>query len=276
MEKRDSIRARGPWHHVGRIMLLLCGVNAGCALSGRATPPRAQIDKAQAMLAERCKTAGVTIHRTVSDVDGIVLLKLRPQPVDVDNQFTLDDPYGRDLFGDGYIESFLRGGSQITLDGRTHQDGPPRIGYLFVDAIDQYGLRSRYTGQPEEPWLTDKSYLKGYIRFVLHHEITEAPAPRYGVTYDDISTKEERDHWIAGSSLRVVDLATNEIIAERIGYMMDPWQGNRAHGRSPWLYAADDACPAFVDRGAGRRVPAFASQAWQTQAFVEKVLFPRQ
>jgi hypothetical protein len=48
---------------------------------------------------------------------------------------------------------------------------------------------------------TNKSYFKGYIRFVLDKNPASGPAPRYGVTYDDISTRKEREYWIAGSSL---------------------------------------------------------------------------
>ncbi|MBL0209276.1 MAG: hypothetical protein IPP84_15475 [Propionivibrio sp.] len=79
--------------------------------------------------------------------------------------------------------------------------------------------------------------------FVLDEVPAPGPAPRYGVTYDDISTREERDYWIAGSSLKVIDLKTNEVMAERIGYMMDRGQGNTSGGRAPWLLAADHACP---------------------------------
>ena len=222
------------------------------------------------MFAERCKSAGEKIYHTAADVDGIVLLKLRPKPINFDNQFVWDDPYGNDLFGDGYIESFLRGSFQANHQN-IHQDGREPIGYQFVDVLDATnGFRLRYTGQAVEPWLSDKSYLKGYIKFVIKHEVTEAAPPRYGLTYDDISTQEEREYWIAGSSLRIVDLVTNEVVAERIGYMMDPLQGSRSHGRSPWLLAADHACPKFpVSRGT-------TWQLGQAENFVEKVLVPRQ
>ena len=35
--------------------------------------------KAKALFEERCKTAGVVIHRTVKDVEGIELTKVRPK-----------------------------------------------------------------------------------------------------------------------------------------------------------------------------------------------------
>lgn len=146
-------------------------------------------------------------------------------------------------------------------------------GYRYVDAIDpKDGKRYRYTGRIEEPWQTDKHYLKGYTRFVLDKFPAPNPPPRYGVTYDDISTREERDYWIAGSSLKVIDLKNNEVIAERIGYMMDRGQGNTSGGRAPWLWAANYACPAFRPSDAGQ--PGFSYQAGQTRKFVTKTLNP--
>jgi len=110
---------------------------------------------------------------------------------------------------------------------------------------------------------------------VLDRAPAKAAAPRYGVTYDDISTREEREYWIAGSSLKVIDLYTDEVIAERKGYMIDRSQGSLAGGRSPWLLAADEACPKFAKYGSNVGAPAFASQPRQTQDFVEKVLIPK-
>ena len=97
---------------------------------------------------------------------------------------------------------------------------------------------------------------------------SRAPAPRYGIIYEDISTPEDRKFWIAGSSLKVIDTTTKEVIGERIGYMMDPGQGNKSGGRSPWFIAAHHACPAFDGINPG--VP----QGGQTDIFVEKVLNP--
>lgn len=126
-------------------------------------------------------------------------------------------------------------------------------------------------------WLTDKSYLKGYKRFVMDRVSIEKSSARYGVKFDDLSTREEREHWIAGSSLKVIDLETKAVLAERIGYMVDWAQGSRAGGRSPWLFAADNACPDF-DRDYPQPVrdPTHKSrsQRYQTLRFVEKSLKP--
>ena len=224
------------------------------------------------MFRERCKKAGVFIHRTVEDVEGVFLMKIRPKEINFGNQYLLDDPYGRDLGGDAYIKSFLRGHFQHDTkpDKNRPLDAPTDpLGYEYVEAIDPSdGLRYRYTGSIVEPWQNDKSYLKGYTKFVLNRSLSNSTRPRYGIAYDDISTREERDHWIAGSSLRVIDLQTNEVIAERIGYMVDWAQGISVGGRSPWLLAADNACPEFApQRGA-------TVQATQTLRFVNKSLKP--
>jgi hypothetical protein len=50
--------------------------------------------------------------------------------------------------------------------------------------------------------------------------------------------------------------------------MMDPGQGDTSGGRSPWLLAADHACPAFAT------LHGSAGQPLQAENFVEKVLKP--
>jgi hypothetical protein len=228
---------------------------------------RARYEIAEAMFQERCKKAGEFIYRTAEDVEGIFLLKLRPDGINYRDQYRMDDPYGSESMGEVYLMGFLLGRNE---KGVFVVDGPVvSKGYRYVDAIDpKNGQRYRYTGRIEEPWQRDKRYLKGYTRFVLDRVLSPDPAPRYGVTFDDISTREERDYWIAGSLLRVIDLKTNEVMAERIGYMMDRGQGNDSGGRAPWLFAADHACPRFPGGSSG--------QPRQTRIFVEKVLYPTQ
>lgn len=225
------------------------------------------------MWQERCDTkAGVRIYRTVESVEGIFLMKIRPDHINYGDQYALDDPYGSDSSGDQYIKNFLRG-FYHQRDEKPAEGAPPRIGYRYVEAIDPAdGKRYRYTGRIEEPWQYDKKFLQGYKRFVMDKVPAPDTPPRYGVTYDDISTREERDYWIAGSSLRVIDLQTGEVMAERIGYMVDRAQGSQAGGRSPWLWAADYACPSFVREGSRVRVHGFTAQLGQTIDFVESVL----
>ncbi|MDY0384577.1 hypothetical protein [Trichlorobacter sp.] len=239
---------------------------------------KAVYDAADAQFQMRCKSAGVKIYRTVDNVEGVLLMKLRPKwdPYD-QNQI---DPYGEDFGradGDpkGYIGSFLWGRDKI---GSTVEDPKKAVrpAYRYVDVIEADGKRYRYTGYMKEVGkrtpeyvarerLKDPTFSDGIFEFSLKRTLAKGPAPRYGVTYDDITTPEERKMWIAGSSLKIIDLKTNEVIAERIGYMIDRGMGSTGGGRSPWQHAARWACPKFpgVER---------PKQMEQTRDFTEQVL----
>ncbi|MCS4509802.1 hypothetical protein [Xylophilus ampelinus] len=100
------------------------------------------------MFQELCKKSGVFIHRTVENVEGVFLMRLRPDKLNFENKYALDDPYGRDVGGKGYIELFLKsyydGWPQIAAG-----QNPPtnRFGYQYVEAIDPSdGVRYRYNG----------------------------------------------------------------------------------------------------------------------------------
>ena len=264
--------------------LVLSALLTACAVPRsvqKTEEARNRLQISEAMFQERCKNAGERIYKTVDDVESIFLLKVRPDKVNFSNQFEMDDPYGKDSVAESYVKTFFSGFYRIP------NNPPPnwkrRLGYLYVDAIDpKDGKRYRYTGSVKAVGKMDatapnvKFDLKrdpnfdlNIYAFVLDRTPATGPVPRYGVTYDDISTREEREHWIAGSSLRIIDMQTNEVIAERIGYMMDRGQGNTSGGRSPWLLAAYHACPAFPVAPGGHPV-----QADQTRNFVVKVIKP--
>ncbi len=243
--------------------------------SAEARLAKEQSARQRAMFAELCKTSGVRIDRTETDVEGVVLLKIRTRSRDFDDQYTAEDPYGRDFSEDAYIMSFLQG----FQNGRGEL---PSSGYTFVDVMNSVdGTRHRYTAA----WMVvgrkdvaapnvrheleiNPGYDLNIYDFKLNAPTQPKSTPRYGVTYDDISTHEQRSNWIAGSSLKIIDLTTNEVIAERIGYLMDPLRGSENGGRMPWLLAADYACPAFE----GRR--GAIGQRRQTARFTENVLKP--
>lgn len=278
--KRNALHRIALALALAALMLAACEapVSVGKSAPDNKAEAAARLAKAEAMFAERCKIAGDKIHRTGENVEGVLLMKVRPDKINYGDQFRMDDPYGRDLGGDGYIGTFVRGKYQAETIGPSAPGSPPRLGYLWVEAVDPNdSQRYRYTGRMDEPWKRDSNYSTSYKRFVLDKSPAPGPAPRYGVTYDDISTREEREYWIAGSSLKVIDLKTNEVMAERIGYMMDRGQGNDSGGRTPWLMAADHACQSFqrnpllpLPPGQGA-----AAQRHQTQDFVEKILKPK-
>jgi hypothetical protein len=109
----------------------------------------AKIKQAEALFKKKCETdAGIKIYNTIPNVEGVLLLKIRPEPIDRE----LADPmwpgavFGREVAGDGYIASFI--GNEIPSLGpigannRGHivneQSLRPggRPGYRWVEAID--------------------------------------------------------------------------------------------------------------------------------------------
>ena len=180
-----------------------------------------------------------------------------------------------------YIGTFLVGKDKNGHFRETHEPNPiVSPGYRYIEAVDpKDGKRYRYTGSikvvgrklesapnVQVELSRNPNYDLNIYGFVVDRDRAPHQAPRYGVTYDDISTPEERDFWIAGSSLKVIDLQTNEIIAERIGYMIDFAQGATPGGRQPWT---------FAKKNDGWSCPALKGQSYGARRFVEKVLLIR-
>jgi hypothetical protein len=205
----------------------------------------AKLRAATARFDIRCKSAGERISRTVENVDGVVWMKWRGTR-NREGQFRLDDPFGWECGNEDCIRLLLRAtvGQEIDPQKRTRF----HRGFAFVESLKPGDAQpSRYT-------MKLKSGNLDHQELIL--QPLERVTARYGVTWDDISTREDREMWIAGGSLKVVDLQSSEVIAERIGYMMDRGLGSTFNGRSPWLFAERSACPAFDEghRGAeGRR-----------------------
>ncbi|MBD9355718.1 hypothetical protein [Methylomonas albis] len=188
---------------------------------------------------------------------------------------------------DGYIASFLH---DKAISDRSPikevKNIKPLPAFRFVEAKDPIDhKRYRYTGswQPVDTndwdkWgqLIDK---QGYIpremlepvnwidgvrvEFVLTREPAGNPPPRYGVTYDDLETPEERKMWIAGSALKVIDLETGELLGQRVGYLHDQGGGGNGAGRQPWAHAM---------RGVGWSCPSWYSPANNKTGFIFKIL----
>ena len=188
------------------VLLTLSTLPALAQKPPTAEAAKARLAKAEAMFQERCKKSGEFIHRTAEDVEGIFLMKLRPREINYGDQYKMDDPYGRDLGGEGYIQSFVRGFE--TRQAQFAPGSPPRFGYRYVEAVDPIdGKRYRYTGSRKVVGKMDANAPNVQIdlkrnpnfdlniyAFVLDEVPAPGPAPRYGVTYDDMSTREERDY----------------------------------------------------------------------------------
>jgi hypothetical protein len=232
----------------------------------------------------RCRDAGERIHRRETGVEGVLLMKIRSH-VDVDSQFTPDDVYGSDNADDDYIKSFLRvvAGTHLVREVNVERY---RQGYTWVEATDpKDGKLYRFSlvGDVErlrsdETWAQAKKNIGSDVGrevygLVLKRQPIDKPTARYGVNWADTSTREDRTQWVAGGVIQVIDLRTQEVIAERKGFMWDDGMGSRAGGRSPWLFAQRHACPAFPERGPGD--PRRERTRREGIEFVTKVLEPK-
>ncbi len=221
---------------------------------------RNRLNAAMARFEMRCKSAGEKINRTMENVDGVVWMKWRPTGNNPE-QFALDDPYGKDCSGDECIKRLLRVTKGVDLNPDDAKENAN--GHRFVETIDPSdGKRYRYFGvmKLHPRWteqaiarqkeLTGKGLGASAYPFSLEREPIANFTARYGITWDDISTREDREQWIAGGSLKAIDLQNNEVLAERVGYLIDPGQGSTAGFRDPWGWAHSSAprCPRIDER----------------------------
>lgn len=246
----------------------------------------------KALFEEKCRTvAGEKIYRKVEDVEGVLLLKVRPRR----GERALADPmwpgaaFGRELAGDGYITSFLGyehsaspKGEPVTpaYRGYITTDYQPKNpsnlpGYRYVDVIDETdGKRYRYSGSVKVVGRKDTKApavarelqanpnldLNVY-RWTLDKTPASDPAPRYGVTFEDHVIPQERALWVASSTVKVLDLKTNEVLGEMTRYAWSPGLPSPANPSS-WLTAW--RCP---DHAVG------TGEA--TRKFADQILMPR-
>lgn len=274
----------------------------GCAQAGapdKAAERAAYLDKikrAEAIYNNACKTvAGEKIYKTVPNVEGILLMKVRPPRTDRE----LSDPnwpgaaFAREASGQSYIMSFLGyehatkylGGdfTPITQEDRgmvkpDRDSKNPfiRAGYRWVDVVDEKdGKRYRYTltkkliGRLDPNSHNVKVDLRrnpnmdlNVYRTVLDRHPAPDPAPRYAVTYEDHVKPEERELWVASGTVKVLDLKTREVLGEMVRYAMSYVHVASSRNTGPWL--TEDWCPGRGGFTAGDA----------TRMFVDQILIP--
>ncbi len=217
---------------------------------------REKYAKAKSVFEERCKTAGVVINRTVKDVDGIELTKVR-QPIAWGGREYFDPMYpeaamASEYRGDSYVNQFLmtesidklnpdRRGSLNPPDFDAGERSLPRRGYRFVEIVDPQ-THERFRGQLD-------TYPPGTNLWVKPPKLTpiSKSATRYALDYEDLLNSEDRELWVAGTKLRVIDKQSGEVIAELTRYVWDAGFGTSTTGRWPWQHAnavgGSQACP---------------------------------
>lgn len=186
-----------------------------------------------------CKNAGVKIYKKVEPVDGIVLMQWRMN-LNQGDQFLLDDPYGQTCSLEDCIERLVRVTQRLDLDPHRELEksygwANPYIGYRFVETKDpRDGFLYRYERR------VDNSPNKALSAELVKTRIDHITA-KYGIDWEDISTLEDRRMWIAGSSLKILDMERHEVLAERRAFMVSRSQGRNVY-RTEWSVARRSAC----------------------------------
>ena len=279
---------------MARHWLALLITLAACAQSPQAEvreATKARMTDGKTLFEEKCRTvAGEKISRKVENVEGLFLMKVRPDRGgrELADRMWPGAAFAREDSANGFIWTFLGyeyGSFDAGWDahsGKTRLSGlhtPGRRpgglpGYRWVEVIDEKdGQRYRYTGSNRivgrkdvnAPNVKlnverDPNYDLNIYGWVLDKPLPIPHAPRYGVTYEDHVIPEDRYLGIASSTIRVIDLETKEVLGEMTRYAWSPGAPSRDNP-SPWLTAY--RCPDHArDTGSA------------TRKFVNQVLIP--
>ena len=204
---------------------------------------RKRYDPAKARFDQLCQNAGEKIYRTADNVDGILLLKVRGD--DEKYQSNRYNPLKDQMWEDAalpsefdreeYIGSFLPDWSGVHYD--------------YIDVLQKGGAITRYSGD----WhMTDKPF---------NQEINPPHPARYAVTYENDVSWENRKHWIAGTTIKIIDTQTNTLMAEKTMYVFVPELGYSKFEQNPNPWGRGERCR-----------PNENSYEQRTSTFVKRVL----
>ena len=251
----------------------------------------ARATKGRALFEEKCRTvAGEKIYRTVRNVEGITLLRIRPVRGDreLSDLMWPGAAFAREASGDEYIVTFLGYEHSSSPEGKPVNsqyrgyigtDYQPNNasnlpGYRFVDVVNAAdGRRYRYTGSQEVVGKKDitapgvKAALQANPNYDLNvygYRLRTQPvtggSPRYAVTFEDHVIAAERAVGVASSTITVIDLETRELLGELTRYAWTPTPSSPINP-TPWLTAY--RCP---DHAVGTGAA--------TRKFVDQILVP--
>ena len=180
---------------------------------------------AEPIFEEQCKKSGEQIYRVVENVDGVRLLKIwRGQNAVNDGKElwrSYNDPQWEyaawDVAGGkSYIGYFLNNPKNKTM------------GYSFVDVVLDDKQIERYLGEYH-------GLLDGNLPDIVDTELNPIEPAQYAITFENNTDPELRKHWIAGTTFKIMDLQTNDLLAEKIIFTTvdkssaDYWRNDRVH-----------------------------------------------
>ena len=195
---------------------------------------RKRYEPAKARFDQLCQNAGEKIYRTADNVDGILLLKVRGD--DEKYQSNRYNPRKDQMWEDAAVEGGPTRKSYIAsflpyymrnIHAYLNSDG-----YHYVDVLQKDNSIVRYSGD----WqiTSDQPF---------HTELSPVHPARYAVTYENDISWENRKHWVAGTTLKVIDTKTNELMAEKTMYVFVPELGYSKFEQNPNPWGRGERCP---------------------------------
>lgn len=181
--------------------------------------------EAWAYFKKKCDTeAGEKIYKTFTGVKSVLVVKPLPPATEKDlfDQFWYGDPYSS---ATPVPDRGISAAQRLVADWKHRTGAGVQKGLNFVEIKNESG--EGYT-RIHRPVSNDQ--------FSVKEQILQSVS-KFGVSWEDISTPEDRKYWVAGSRLRVVDLSDGSVVAERMGFLIEAGFGSTVGQRRPWLAA---------------------------------------
>lgn len=194
---------------------------------------QAYVKAAWAHFKQRCASAHLTYFKPIPPQDGVFIMKPAQKPTiaQLGDQYWMGDPYDLPDSPEDEARGLLYRQKSLPKGSWDERNG--RGGFDFVEAPhpEHPGKFLRFTLKPD-----GEKDGQGFASHKPGSDTVETRLSRYGYTWDDISTPEDRKYWVAGGRLQVVELATGEVVAERVGYLIEKYFGatSSTFNQEPW------------------------------------------
>ena len=208
---------------------------------------KAKYEAAKPIFDKLCKEQSAPImKRTVEDVEGVLLLKVRRESDHNDWKNQMWEGAGLDSLpgGDAYIRYFLydrKLDDEYTNKIRQTVDATNRRSYRFAD------VRNEQTGSIARTIPIVDAALRSRhgkeTRFVT--QSLAGPPARYAIDLVENVDPDLRKHWVAGTTIKIIDTTTTEVIAQQTWWNWDTGFGNTNGSRSPWI-TSNQRCPRYA------------------------------
>ena len=159
-------------------------------------------------------------------MDGILLLKVRGD--DEKYQSNRYNPLKDQMWEEAAVPMEAMGKEYIInfLPYRSH------VHYDYIDVLQKDKSIIRYSGD----W-----HITSNAPFQV--ELNPRNRARYAVTHENDVSWENRKHWIAGTTIKVIDTKTNELMAEKTMYVFVPELGYSKFEQNPNPWGRGNRCP---------------------------------